>query len=60
MRLYTVTAMRLYTVTAMRMTPSCIQTGSDESHFNGSLIVRGKSHKGSVHRMQLSKSEESR
>ena len=31
-----------YTVTT-RMT--CIKMGSDESHFNGSLIVRGKVHK---------------
>ena len=32
-----------YTVTTARMT--CIKMGSDESHFNVSLIVRGQSRK---------------
>ena len=38
---------------------SYIKMGSDESHFNVSLIVRDKS-QNSVHRPQLSKREESR
>ena len=45
-----------YTVTT-RMT--CIKMGSDESHFNVSLIVRAKS-QDSVHRPQLLNGKESR
>ena len=40
-----------YTVTT-RMTPS-LKTGSDESHFNVSLIVRESHKQDSVHRPQF-------
>ena len=51
---------RLYlTLHCYHLNDFCIKMGSDESHFNVSLTVRGKV-TDSVHRPQLLKSKESR
>ena len=50
-----------YTVECHHQDDSFIKTGSDEGHFNVSLIYReGQSHNDSVHRPQLLKREEIR